>query len=72
MGERVNRYVDVETNTIIINTSLGEGTYVVQYEMEEGDPVYIGKLEIDNTVRYTVTNNLTKSITQQVIGGNQQ
>lgn len=66
-------YVDVATNTIIINTSLGEGTYVVKYEMENGDPVYIGELVIDNSVRYTVTNNLTKCSTNnsvaQVIGG---
>lgn len=66
-------YVDVATNTIIINTSLGEGTYVVQYETEEGDPIYIGELEIDNSVRYTVTNNLTNCSTNnsvaQVIGG---
>jgi hypothetical protein len=71
-GESIG-YVDVATNTIIINTSLGEGTYVVQYEMEEGDPVYIGKLDIDNTVRYKVTNNLTKCSTNndadEVIGG---
>ena len=71
-GESIG-YVDVATNTIVINTSLGEGTYVVQYEMEDGDPIYIGELEIDNSVRYTVTNNLTKcstnNLAEQVIGG---
>lgn len=71
-GESIG-YVDVATNTIVINTSLGEGTYVVQYETEEGDPIYIGELEIDNTVRYTVTNTLTKcstnNLAEQVIGG---
>lgn len=66
-------YVD-ENNTIVLNGNLADGTYIVKYEMENGDIVDIGNMVLDSNVYYSVTKNLTNctisnSTTQIVQGG---
>ena len=65
-------YVD-EDNNIIVQGNLGDGTYSVKYEMEDGSTVDIGNLVLDTNVYYSVTKNLTNctinnSATQVVEG----
>jgi hypothetical protein len=59
IGTPVFGIVD-ENNNIILNGELGDGTYSVKYEMEDGSTVNIGNLVVDNNVYYSVTNNLTQ------------
>lgn len=65
-------YID-ESNNIIVQGDLSDGTYSVKYEMEDGTKVDIGNLVIDSNVYYFVTNNLTNctsnnGVTQVVEG----
>ena len=57
-GNPVYGYVD-ENNNIIVSGNLPDGNYIVKYEMEDGSSVTIGNLELDNTVDYSIKNNLT-------------
>lgn len=57
-GGDVFGYID-ENNNIVLNGNLVEGTYTIKYEMEDGSLIDIGNLELDNSVYYTITNNLT-------------
>lgn len=65
-------YVD-ENNNIVVRGNLAEGTYSVKYEMTDGTTVDIGELVVDNSVYYSVTNNLTQCTNSnsatKVIGG---
>lgn len=65
-------YVD-ENNNIVVKGGLAEGTYSVKYEMTDGTTVDIGELVVDNSVYYSVTNNLTQCTNSnsatKVIGG---
>ena len=72
-GNPIFGYVD-EDNNIIVQGNLGDGTYSVKYEMEDGSTVNIGNLVLDTNVYYSVTKNLTNctinnSATQVVEGG---
>lgn len=57
-GNPIFGYVD-ENNNIIVQGNLGDGTYSVKYEMEDGSTVDIGNLVLDSNVYYSVTKNLT-------------
>lgn len=57
-GNPVFGYVD-ENNNIIVQGNLGDGTYSVKYEMEDGSTVDIGDLVLDTNTYYSVTKNLT-------------
>lgn len=66
-------YIDSDNN-IVLNGNLGDGTYSVKYEMEDGSTVDIGDLVLDSNTYYSVTKNLTNcvlnnSATQVVAGG---
>jgi hypothetical protein len=65
-------YVD-ENNNIVVRGNLAEGTYSVKYEMDDGTTVDIGDLVVDNSVYYSVTNNLTQctnsNAATEAIGG---
>ena len=65
-------YVD-ENNNIVVKGGLADGTYSVKYEMTDGTTVDIGELVVDNSVYYSVTNNLTQCTNSnsatKVIGG---
>ena len=52
-------YVDANNN-VILKGNLADGTYSIQYEMENGNTVNIGNLVLDTRTYYTVTNNLTQ------------
>lgn len=72
-GNPIFGYVD-EDNNIIVQGNLGDGTYSVKYEMEDGSTVDIGNLVLDTNVYYSITKNLTNcaidnSATQVVAGG---
>lgn len=54
-------YVD-DDNNIIVQGNLGDGTYIVKYEMADGSTVSIGNLVLDNNVYYSVTKNLTNCV----------
>lgn len=51
-------YVD-ENNTIVLNGNLADGTYSLEYEMENGNVVDIGNMVLDSNVYYSVTSNMT-------------
>lgn len=57
-GNPVFGYVD-KNNNIIVSGNLPDGDYTVMYEMEEGETITIGNLVLDNTVDYSIKNNLT-------------
>ena len=71
-GEPIFGYID-ENNNIIVQGNLGDGTYSVKYEMEDGSTVNIGNLVLDSNVYYSVTKNLTNctlnNIATEAIGG---
>ena len=46
-------------NNIVLMGNLGDGTYSVKYEMEDGSTVNIGNLVLDSNVYYSITKNLT-------------
>ena len=50
-------------NNIVITGALADGSYVVKYEMTNGDLVNIGDLVLDSTVYYNITNELTNCVT---------
>lgn len=52
-------YVD-ENNTIVLTGNLTDGTYILKYEMENGNMVNIGNMVLDSTVYYSITNTLTE------------
>jgi hypothetical protein len=57
----------------VVKGGLADGTYSVKYEMDDGTTVDIGDLVVDNSVYYSVTNNLTQctnsnSTTQAIEG----
>ena len=72
-GGDVVGYVDSENN-IVIRGSLPDGTYTIQYEMEDGSSIDIGNLVLDTNVYYTVTNNLTNCTSSnsetRIVSGN--
>lgn len=72
-GGDVVGYVDIENN-IVIRGSLPDGTYTIQYEMEDGSSIDIGNLVLDTNVYYTVTNNLTNCTSSnsetRIVSGN--
>lgn len=51
-GNPVFGYVD-ENNNIIVQGNLGDGTYSVKYEMEDGSTVDIGQLVLTDEPTYT-------------------
>ena len=57
-GNPIFGYVD-KNNNIIVSGNLPDGDYTVMYEMEEGETITIGNLVLDNTVDYSIKNNLT-------------
>lgn len=71
-GDDVFGYVD-ENNIVVLSSNLPSGDYIVKYEMTDGSLIDIGNLVLDNTVYYSVANNLTNCTTNngafQVIEG---
>lgn len=59
-GTMVFGYVDSGNNIIISN--LADGSYNVMYEMADGSTLEIGSLELDSTVYYRITGNLTNCV----------
>lgn len=46
-------------NNIVLSGNLESDTYTIKYEMDDGSIIDIGELVLDNSIYYSITNNLT-------------
>ena len=51
-------YID-ENNNIVLRGAVADGKYIVKYQMENGNTIDIGDMNIDTNIYYNITNNLT-------------